>query len=63
MNQRNYYNKEPENKLLGKNMNLPLSQVNKREKLGDGVPTYNELFKKYYNNQDQLGEDHEKIIE
>jgi len=32
---------DTENKLLGKNMNLPLSQVNKREKLGDGVPTYN----------------------
>ena len=44
-------------------MNLPLSQVNKREKLGDGVPTYNQLLKKYSSNQDQLVEDHEKIIE
>ena len=44
-------------------MNLTLSQVNKREKLGDGVPTYNQLLKKYSSNQDQLGEDHEKIIE
>ena len=38
-------------------------QAPRRERLGDGVPTYNEVSVKYANNIEQLGEDHEKIIE
>lgn len=35
----------------------------RKERLGDGVPTYDEVNVKYADNIEQLGEDHEKIIE
>lgn len=39
------------------------NQGAKRERLGDGVPTFEEVTAKYAENVEQLGEDHEKIIE
>lgn len=39
------------------------TQQPRREKLGDGVPSYKEVSDKYANNIEQLGEDHERIIE
>ena len=35
----------------------------KKEKLGDNIPTYAALQKKYKTNVSELGEDHEKLIE
>jgi hypothetical protein len=39
------------------------AQQKKREELGDGVPSYDELKQKYGENQELLGLDHEKLIE
>lgn len=39
------------------------AQAPRRERLGDGVPTFSEISVKYANDIEQLGEDHEKIIE
>lgn len=39
------------------------NQGAKRERLGDGVPTFEEVTTKYADNVEQLGEDHERIIE
>lgn len=35
----------------------------KKEKLGDNVPTFQELKVKYKNDASRLGDDHEKLIE
>jgi hypothetical protein len=37
--------------------------LNQKEKLGQAVPTLVQLEKKYKNNHEKLGEDHEKLIE
>lgn len=39
------------------------SDPNKMEKLGDGVPSISAMQLKYLNKNDQLAEDHEKLIE
>ena len=41
----------------------PVPKVKKTERLGDGVPTYDELKRKYQYNADALGGEHEKLIE
>lgn len=38
-------------------------QVKKREELGDGVPTFEELKVKYMSNLEQLSGEHEQLIE
>ena len=61
--------KKPESKLLASRQNKYMQQQGakpqapKRERLGDGVPTFNDVSVKYANNVEQLGEDHERIIE
>ena len=46
-----------------RNGRSPVNRQREPKKLGDGVPTYAEMTRKYNNKPGKLSEDHEKLIE